>query len=381
MLVTYRPPSGAPVVAGKRMSSGFRRQALTWFIVVSAALVAVSSVHAAPGAVSSKQAEARDVLAQIQGLDANLERAVDSYNLANEKLAGIEGDLRENKQELRLAKSNLRQAQKMLNAHLVELYTSGSQDNGLEVLLGATSMDDLMTRIDTMNRVSDQSTDVLQQVKTFRAKVKVQRARLQKAQVEQAKLVAQRSAEKASIEGQLSSRQQLLSSIKSEISQIQAAEQARQAQLAAQARSRLASNGVDVLNASAGAVTEPAAPVYAPPSKYGGAVGIAMQYLGVPYVYGGASPSGFDCSGFVMYVFNQIGVSLPHNAAAQYGYGMPVSQGQLQPGDLVFFNGLGHVGIYIGGGQFIHAPHTGDVVKISSLTGWYSSTYVGARRL
>ena len=194
MLVTYRPPSGAPVVAGKRMSSGFRRQALTWFIVVSAALVAVSSVHAAPGAVSSKQAEARDVLAQIQGLDANLERAVDSYNLANEKLAGIEGDLRENKQELRLAKSNLRQAQKMLNAHLVELYTSGSQDNGLEVLLGATSMDDLMTRIDTMNRVSDQSTDVLQQVKTFRAKVKVQRARLQKAQVEQAKLVAQRSA-------------------------------------------------------------------------------------------------------------------------------------------------------------------------------------------
>ena len=103
-----------------------------------------------------------------------------------------------------------------------------------------------------------------------------------------------------------------------------------------------------------------------------------MQYLGTPYVYGGASPGGFDCSGFVMYVFNQIGVSLPHNAAAQYGYGMPVSRDQLQPGDLVFFNGLGHVGIYIGGGQMIHSPHTGDVVKISSLSGWYASTYVGA---
>jgi len=362
------------------MCSGFRRQALTWLIVVMTALIAVSAAHASPG-VSSKQAQAQDVLAQIQGLDANLERAVDSYNLANEKLAGIENDLQENKQELRLAKSNLRHAQTMLNAHLVEMYTSGSENTGLEVLLGATSMDDLIARIDTVNRVSDQSTDVLRQVKTFRAKVKEQREHLQKAHVEQASLVAQRSAEKASIEGQLSSRRQLLSSIKSEIVQIQAAEQARQAQLAAQARARISSNGVAVLNASAGAVTQPA-PVYAPPpAKYGGVVGIAMQYLGIPYVYGGASPSGFDCSGLVMYVFGQIGVSLPHNAAAQYGYGMPVSRDQLQAGDLVFFNGLGHVGIYIGGGQFIHAPHTGDVVKISSLSGWYSSTWVGARRL
>ena len=325
-------------------------------------------------------------MAQIQGLDANLERAVEAYNLANEKLAGIESDLRTNKAELRLAKANLRHAQKQLDAHLVAMYTSGDQqDTGLEVLLGATSMDDLISRLDTISRVSDQSASVVRQVKVFSAKVKEERARLQTAHVQQAKLVAERSAEKASIEGQLSSRQQLLSSIKSEISQMQAAEQARQAQLAAQARARLATNGATVLNASAGAVavTSPQpAPVYAPPpSKYGGVVGIAMQYLGTPYVYGGASPSGFDCSGFVMYVFAKIGVSLPHNAAAQYGYGMPVSRDQLQPGDLVFFNGLGHEGIYIGGGQFIHSPHTGDVVKISSLTGWYASTYVGARRL
>ena len=347
----------------------------------SAALVSVSPSLAEPGTVSSKQAEAQSVMAQIQGLDANLEMAVDAYNLANEKLAGIENDLRTNKAELKLAKANLRHAQRQLNAHLVAMYTSGDQDTGLEVLLGATSMDDLINRLDTMNRVSDQSAEVLKQVKIFRAKVKRERERLQTAHVQQAKLVAERSAEKASIEGQLASRRQLLSSIKSEISRMQAAEQARQAQLAAQARARLATSGATVLNASAGAVTSQPAPVYAPPSKYGGVVGIAMQYLGTPYVYGGASPGGFDCSGFVMYVFAQVGVSLPHNAAAQYGYGMPVSRDQLQPGDLVFFNGLGHVGIYIGGGQMIHSPHTGDVVKISSLTGWYSSTYVGARRL
>ena len=108
-----------------------------------------------------------------------------------------------------------------------------------------------------------------------------------------------------------------------------------------------------------------------------------MQYLGVPYQWGGASPAqGFDCSGFIMYVFAQIGVYLPHHAASQFAYGTPVSREQLAAGDLVFFDGLGHAGIYIGGGQFVHAPHTGEVVKISSIyESWYSATWVGGRRL
>jgi cell wall-associated NlpC family hydrolase len=104
--------------------------------------------------------------------------------------------------------------------------------------------------------------------------------------------------------------------------------------------------------------------------------------LGVRYVYGGSSPrSGFDCSGLVRYVYAHFGITLPHSSYAQFDRGRRVSRGSLRPGDLVFFDGLGHVGMYIGNGRFIHAPHTGTRVRIETLAGWYSSRFAGARRL
>jgi cell wall-associated NlpC family hydrolase len=119
-------------------------------------------------------------------------------------------------------------------------------------------------------------------------------------------------------------------------------------------------------------------------SGQGGVVSLALQYLGVPYVWAGASPTGFDCSGLVKYVYGQLGVSLPHNTVAQWNDPQAVSvpRNKLQPGDLVFFNGLDHVGIYIGYGHFIDAPHTGAFVRIDSLSdGWYAANYDGAKRI
>jgi peptidoglycan DL-endopeptidase CwlO len=111
-------------------------------------------------------------------------------------------------------------------------------------------------------------------------------------------------------------------------------------------------------------------------------VGYAKKFVGVPYVYGGSSPrSGFDCSGFVRYVYAHFGVSLPRTSYAQFGDGRRVARGGLRPGDLVFFDGLGHVGLYIGNGRFIHAPHTGTRVQVQTLAGWYSTRFSGARRL
>jgi Cell wall-associated hydrolases (invasion-associated proteins) len=109
----------------------------------------------------------------------------------------------------------------------------------------------------------------------------------------------------------------------------------------------------------------------------------AKTFLGVRYSYGGSSPrAGFDCSGLVAYVYRHFGVTLPHYSASQFGRGRRVGRWALHPGDLVFFNGLSHVGIYLGHGRFIHAPHTGTRVRIASLgEGWYRSTYDGARRI
>ena len=108
----------------------------------------------------------------------------------------------------------------------------------------------------------------------------------------------------------------------------------------------------------------------------------ACAQLGKPYVFGGAGPSSFDCSGLTMMAYKQVGINMGHYVPDQYSASRRVAKSELQPGDLVFFHDLGHEGMYVGQGKFIQAPHTGDVVKISSLSeAWYSSVYVGGGRL
>ena len=380
--MTYRPPPVRPSNRIFRLlaACGRRRQAQAFTLCI-ATLCAAASANATPGTVASKQAQAQQVLAQIQQIDDSLGPAIESYNLANVQLKKIESDQRENRLQLKLTRANLKVAQDSLAARLVSAYTSTQDNSTLSVLLGATSLDDLLNRIEAVNSTSRQDASIVEQVTSFKAAIQEHRAELRKAHSEQQTIVAQKAAQKRRIESQLASRRQLLSSIKGEIARIRAAEEAQQRQLAAAARSRLSGVQLPVADGLGISASTPEGSTVAPPNVHGGVVGIAMRYLGVPYVWGGSTPRGFDCSGFVAYVFAQIGVSLPHSSYAMYGMGAPVSISQLQPGDLVFFTGASHMGIYIGGGQFIHAPHTGEVVKISSLSGYYSSNFAGARRL
>ncbi len=321
-------------------------------------------------------------------MNGELEQASEAWNYANIQLAEIDESLASNAKHLVAAKRSLVVSQKRIAKRLRDLYINGQGDSTLEVILGSSSLDDIIARLDAIERVSSQDAQILRTVKQYRKEVEERRETLKEDREDQARIVQEQAERKAYIESQIAEQTRLLESVKDQIQQLRAEEARRQAALAAQARQQaqaaLAAQQAqqDVLDqaVSAPAYETPAYDPNVPAPRYGQVVGIALQYLGIPYVWGGSSPStGFDCSGFTAYVYAQVGVSLPHHAASQFSYGTPVSWDQLQPGDLVFFSGLGHVGLYLGGGQFVHAPHTGDVVKISSLAG--HGSYVGARRL
>ena len=371
----------------------WNRRALTAALAaVVAALATAGTAVGEPAQIRAARADAQSVLDQIAELDIALEQAVEAWNAANIRLDELQAEIERNQRHLAIAKRAYRVSQRHLQERLVALYVNGEQST-LEVILGSTSLDDLLDRLDSAERISDEDLRIVREVKKQRAEIRLRERKLEKAHAEQRDVVAQRAEHHASIEGQLAERQELYSSIQDQITQLEAEERERQRRIQEELRRQqeeqqrvaAAAEAAGVDTSVAVAVSSPEGIGTAPPSSYGGdVVSIAMQYLGVPYVWGGSSPSGFDCSGLVVYVFAQAGrPGLPHYTGALWNMGYAVSYSSLQAGDLVFFYGGGHMGIYIGGGQFIHAPHTGDVVKISDMSpgSSYASSFIGARRL
>lgn len=366
--------------------------------------------------LQQKREQARAILAQVQTLGADVGAAAERWNGARYELAAVTGELASTKSNLKRARRGLAAARTVASRRLVDLYTA-DRPSTLEIVLGAAGLAEAMDALDTADRVTRQDSRIAGELKTTAGRVAAHTRRLARQKSQKVALVGRLASERAAIERRLEERRTLLAGVQGEVRRLEAAERARQVRLRMEAARELARQRqvaaaaarprrltttpqagsapprADATEApstppAAPAATVPAAPA-APPAPPANAsrgaqvVAIAMRYLGVPYKWGGASPStGFDCSGLTMYVFAKIGVSLPHYAAAQYAMGVPVSRSQLQAGDLVFFRGLGHMGMSIGGDKFIHAPQTGDVVKISSLNEPYRvANWVGARRV
>jgi cell wall-associated NlpC family hydrolase len=352
------------------------------------ALLAALGAPATAGAdsIASKRAQARAAESHLNDLYAAEDRAVNAYDQAQSKYAGVQRRQRENRIQLRIAKANLAAARRQLAGIVVAAY-KGDDPNAAMYVLGAQSFTDLVNRIDVINRTSRSEATVLHSVTVAAHQVATRQHLLHVEAIQARHLVKRRQGAEAKVKGLIASQQSLISGLNAQIRQLV---QQRKAQAAAAARARAAAAAAA---AQAPQPTEPSNPVTTPPvgggpvppaSSVGAqAVQIAMGELGVPYVWGGASPAGFDCSGLTMWVYAQLGIPLGHFTGSQWDAGVHVSRDQLAPGDLVFFEpGIGHVGIYIGGDEFIHAPHTGTVVQISSLSdAWYAAEYQGAVRV
>lgn len=349
----------------------------------------ITPAVAVPQAITDARADAEALRSQVETLNDRVESSVEDYQYAKVQLADTEVSLASTQKKLTRAEKDLVTAQGHLEQRIDGLYRNG-RIGLLDALLGARTFSDLINRFDLLKRVGAKDQEVYAQVATFRADVSARKATLAQDQAKQKKLLAQSKTALASVQQRLAERERALKGKEKLVAQLEAEEQARQVRLAAQAKeaARRAIAAAKVRqqaaskphpNGSGGASAEvPSGNV--PSSQIGGSViDIAMQFMGVPYVWGGASPSGFDCSGLVMYVFAHAGVSLPHSSRAQFGYGVAVSRDALQPGDLVFFGSpIHHVGIYVGDGNMINAPYTGSSVHISSIG---RSNFVGARRI
>jgi len=349
------------------MFARFITRRILAFVMSAAVLVsfvAPSFAYALPTS-SQKQAQAREVARQVEALDARLDTASENYNVANIAYNKAIDKRKAADTKLKKTEKRLKKVQLHLNTRATDMYRNGATGFA-DVLLGAKSFNEFAALWDLMNDLNRSDAASSAELKELRAQTVVLREELLAAEDEAKTQNDKMKSIKAGAERVLAERKAKLRGLEAEVAALQAREAA--AALAA-SRARAASSSY----LSGGQQFPP--PTRAPRSEV---VNIAKRYLGAPYRWAASGPNSFDCSGFTMFVFRQVGVSLPHSSRAQINCGQRVSRADLQPGDLIFFrNPIGHVGLYVGGGQMIHAPRSGDVVRYAPA---FRGDYVGACR-
>jgi cell wall-associated NlpC family hydrolase len=390
------------------------KQLVTGFITVATlAGVGVSGVAAttvkADDDKSSLTAKNDALLKQIQTANEKTaklsndvsNKALDIKN-AEEKISASQAKIASYNQQIVKAQVEVGKRKDNLKEQLISLQKQvGNSVTGniyFDFVLNSNSLTDLVGRSLTVNKLSQASAEALQAVKDSQAKVKTLQTEQEAKQETLVATKSQLESDKAKIESlksdaekSASDLQQTLEANKDKLAQLAASEDAAKAAAAtaavaatpsssstSTASSSAASSSVNTsTNTSTTSASSSASASQAPASNNssvsvsGGSIASnAAKYIGVPYVYGGTSPSGFDCSGLIYYAAKEAGISLPRTSQAQSTLGSYVSVSDLKAGDLVFWGGVGsayHVGIYIGGGQYLHAPAPGQNVTIQSM--------------
>lgn len=331
-----------------------RRLLALTIMVILLTLCGSSVANASTPAIDKAKAEAQELSDLVNRLDRELEAAAEDYNFAKQQLDDTQTAVETASANLTRATKDLASSQDLYSGRLVHIYKQGRLGL-LDVILGSDDFADLVTRLEKLRWLSERDSQLIEQITTFTAEELQLKAKLESELQRQRVLEAETAVARQTVLDRLATQKEALKGKEAEIAKLKKAEAERQARLAAEARARKAFLA----------------------SRPGKVVSLAMQYLGVPYVWGGSSPRGFDCSGLVQYVYAKVGVSLPHSSRMQFGYGTAVSRSQLQVGDLVFFyTPIQHVGIYMGGGRMINA--TGNQVQISDV---WPNSFRGGRRV
>lgn len=376
-----------------------------------------------------------EITGQVYALDAEIEPLMETIENNKAEVEEIKIEVENTEKEIETTKADIEKSEEVLGKRIREFYKSGGQVNYLTLLFSAESFNDLISKIDSTTRIVNIDKELIAELEEKKANLNEKVTVLEERKAEVIKLTeeseaaldelnAKKAEQEIAIE-QLNAEQeefeknylsvserklvahqqsvletsndknelqaaidQLTSirdnQIKSEIvkqeisdsiyygtiklEEIIEAEEAKEAEEAAKAAAQQ-----QISSPNRGEITSGTAS-----SASGNAiVSYAYNFIGTPYVYGATGPDAFDCSGFTSYVYaNAAGINITRTTYSQMGVGTPVSYDQLQPGDLVFTYGGDHVGIYVGGGQYIHAPQPGDSVKVSNITSFYSARRV-----
>jgi cell wall-associated NlpC family hydrolase len=338
------------------------------------ALAAALPSSAAFAAKTSTASQATQAQAKADALGVQADRAVEAYDAAQTKLTTASAQLRAQQAAVAKAKQQLDEARVGIRALAAAEYEGGSLNSSISYLL-SDDPEALLRKAEMLSQVNRAQTANLTRVVNADRLVESAQTSAEQALAAQKAAAAKVAASKAAVEKALKAQQAVLASLQTQVRQQQAAAAAAQraAELTQQAASRGTARSNIVTPRREAPVSGGTSSHAAPPAASGNAaaaLAYAYAQLGKPYRWGGAGPSSFDCSGLAMRAWGAAGVSLSHSAAAQQHEGKRVSLSALQPGDLVFWGSPAyHVGIYVGGGRILDAPHTGTVVQIQAIWG------------